>query len=261
MHGHGRNPISLFDLTGKVALVTGSSRGLGFTIARGLATAGATVVLNGRDETRLDAAVGRLGEAGIEVSASRFDVTDERAVETAVNRIEERVGPIEILVNNAGIQDRDPLETIEAYRFNRVLEVNLSAPFLVGRICARGMLERGHGKIINVCSLMSEVGRNTTGPYTASKGGLKMLTRAMAVEWAGRGVQVNGIGPGYFLTDMTQPLAADPEFDGWVKSRTPAGRWGKPEELVGTVIYLASHASGFVDGQVIYVDGGMLSAL
>jgi len=253
--------LKIFDLTGRVALITGSSRGLGFVIARGLARAGATVVLNGRDESNLERAQASLAEEGIEAAAEPFDVTDEASVDRAIAKIEATVGAVDILVNNAGIQERGSLEVIEAERWRQVIEVNLTAPFLVARLCARRMIERGRGKIINICSLMSELGRRTVGPYAASKGGLKMLTRAMTVDWAGHGLQINAIGPGYFLTDMTRPLADDPEFDRWVRGRTPAGRWGDPEELVGATVFFASDASSYINGHILYVDGGMLSVL
>jgi gluconate 5-dehydrogenase len=253
--------LKLFDLNGRTALVTGSSRGLGFVIARGLARAGATVVLNGRGEAGLESAQARLAGEGFVTHTAAFDATDEAGVDTAIERIEADIGPIEILVNNAGIQDRGALDTIETDRWREVIEVNLTAPFIVGRLCARRMISRGRGKIINICSVMSELGRRTVGPYTASKGGLKMLTRAMTVDWAGHGLQINAIGPGYFLTDMTRPLADDPEFDRWIRGRTPAGRWGDPEELVGAAVFFASDASSFVNGHILYVDGGMLSVL
>jgi len=254
-------PQSLFSLRGRVALVTGSGQGLGLVLARGLARAGATVVLNGRDEARLARAAAGLASAGLTVHTAAFDVTDAAAVDRALGRVERDVGPIDVLVNNAGIQRRGPLETLDEQAWRAVLDTNLTGAFLVARRAARGMIERGRGKIINICSLMSEVGRPTTANYAAAKGGLKMLTRAMAVEWARHNIQANAIGPGYFLTDMTRPLAADPQFDAWIRARTPAGRWGDPEELVGAAVFLASKASDFVNGQVLYVDGGVLAAL
>jgi gluconate 5-dehydrogenase len=251
----------LFDLTGRVALITGSSQGLGLVLARGLGEAGATVVLNGRDEVKLAKAVAALEAEGLTASGCAFDVTDAASIERAVGEIDDRVGPIDILVNNAGIQRRGPLEVLEEDAWREVMDTNLTGPFLVSRRVAGGMIERQRGKIINICSLMSEVGRETTGNYAASKGGLKMLTRAMAVEWARHNIQANGIGPGYFLTEMTRKLADDPEFDAWIRGRTPAGRWGDPAELVGAAVFLASAASDFVNGQIIYVDGGILAAL
>ncbi len=251
----------LFDLSGRLALVTGSSRGLGLTLARGLAEAGAAVVLNGRDAAALDRAREALAADGWRVHAVAFDVTDAAAVETAIARIEETVGPLDILVNNAGIQRRAPLETMDVAAWRAVLDANLTSAFLVGQQVGRRMIARRRGKIVNICSLMSEAGRPTVANYAAAKGGLKMLTRSMAVEWARHNVQINGIGPGYFLTDMTRALHDDPAFNAWVRSRTPAGRWGQPEELVGAAVFLSSTASDFVNGQILYVDGGLLAAL
>ncbi len=252
---------NLFDLRGKVALIAGSSHGLGFAIARGLRQAGATLVLNGRDEEKLQKAVSLLSREGLTVCGYAFDVTDEEKIQASVPLIEEEVGPIHILVNSAGIQRRGPLESIEEATWREVIDINLTGVFLASKHVAQRMIPRKSGKIINICSLMSEFGRPTTGPYAASKGGVKMLTKAMAVEWAKYNIQVNGIGPGYFLTPMTKPLSEDSKFDAWIRSRTPAGRWGDPAELVGTAVYLASSASNFVTGQIIYVDGGILAAL
>jgi gluconate 5-dehydrogenase len=251
----------LFNLNGRTALITGSSQGLGLALARGLAQAGARIVLNGRNEQKLAAAADALRHEGANVAVAAFDVTDGTACAKAVQKIEAEVAPIDILVNNAGIQRRAPLEQVEEKVWREVLETNLTSAFLVARAVAPRMIARGAGKVINICSLMSEVGRPTTGPYAAAKGGLKMLTRAMAVEWARHGLQVNAIGPGYFATELTKPLVDNPEFNAWVCQRTPAGRWGKPEELVGTAVFLASPASNFVNGQIVYVDGGMLAAL
>lgn len=251
----------LFSLSGKVSLITGSSQGIGYAIAKGFGEAGAKVVLNGRDEARLDAAVESLRADGIVAVARAFDVTDRDAVRAAVDGIEADVGPIGVLVNNAGIQRRSPLVDVEPEVWREVLSINLDGVFHVGQAVARYMLGRGAGKIVNVCSLMSELGRATTGPYTAAKGAVKMLTRAMCVEWAAHGIQANGIGPGYFKTELNRPLAENPEFDSWIRGRTPAGRWGEVEELVGAAIFLASDASSYVNGQVIYVDGGLLAAI
>jgi gluconate 5-dehydrogenase len=251
----------LFDLNGRTALITGSSQGLGLALARGLAQAGARVVLNGRDAKKLSAAADALRREGANVDIAAFDVTDGAACAKAAERIETEIGPLDILVNNAGIQRRGPLEQVEEKMWREVLDTNLTSAFLVARAVAPRMIARRAGKVINICSLMSEVGRATTGPYAAAKGGLKMLTRAMAVEWARHGLQVNAIGPGYFATELTKPLVENPEFNAWVCQRTPAGRWGKPEELVGTAVFLASPASDFVNGQILYVDGGMLASL
>ncbi len=251
----------LFDLTGKIALVTGSSQGLGFTIARGLGEAGATMILNGRNEEKLQQAVAGLSASGLQVTGCAFDVSEARQVREKIPILERDVGPIHILVNNAGIQRRSPLEKVEERVWHEVLKTNLTAVFLLSQQVVQGMIARRAGKIINICSLMSEMARPTVGPYTAAKGGVKMLTKSMAVEWGKNNIQVNGLGPGYFATQMNRPLKEDPQFDAWVRSRTPAGRWGEPEELIGTAVFLASQASDFVNGQIIYVDGGILAAL
>jgi gluconate 5-dehydrogenase len=253
--------MSLFDLTGRVALVTGSSRGLGLVLGRGLARAGARVVLNGRSKETLDKAVQLLRDEGLDVHGSVFNVLDRGAIEAEVEVIEARHGPIGILVNNAGVQKRAPAVDVEEAAWRHVLDTNLTGVFLVSQAVGKRMVTRRYGRVINVCSLLSEVGRPTIAPYTASKGGVKMLTKALAVEWAQFNVQVNGIGPGYFATEMNKALVEDPRFDQWLKARTPAGRWGRPEELVGTVVFLSSDASSFITGQIIYVDGGVLAAL
>ena len=253
--------VNLFDLSGRTALVTGSSRGLGLAVARGLAQAGAAVVLNGRDGGRLDAAVAALRSEGLTAHGSVFDVTKSGEVAAAVERVEADVGPIGILVNNAGLQRRHPLEDMPEAAWREVLETNLTGPFLVAQAVGRRMIARRAGKIINICSLMSELHRPTIANYSAAKGGLRMLTRAAATEWGRHNIQCNGIGPGYFLTDMTRRLADDPQFNDWICRRTPAGRWGRPEELVGAAVFLASAASDYVNGQIIYVDGGILAAL
>ncbi|HSI39933.1 MAG TPA: SDR family oxidoreductase [Xanthobacteraceae bacterium] len=252
---------SLFDLTGRTALVTGSSRGLGRAMAEGLAEAGASVVLNGADPDRLAAAVAEMKAAGHTVQGAAFNVTDEAAVVAAFEALDAQGIDIDILVNNAGIQFRKPMIELETKDWQRVIDTNLTSAFVIGREAARRMIPRGRGKIINIGSLTSELARATVAPYTVAKGGIKMLTRAMAAEWAKDGVQANAIGPGYMLTDMNEALVSNPTFDAWVKGRTPAGRWGRPDELVGTAVYLASAASDYVSGQIIYVDGGMLSVL
>lgn len=253
--------MTLFDLTGRRALVTGGGQGLGLAIARGLAQAGAVVVLNGRDEGKLARAVRSLRDEGLEAHGSPFDVTDEAATARAVAALEAEVGPVDVLVNSAGVQRRGPFESFDAATWREVLDTNLTGVFLVTQAVGRGMLARKRGKVINICSLMSEVGRATIAPYTASKGGVKMLTKALATEWGRHNVQVNGIGPGYFATEMNRALLEDEAFDAFVKGRTPAGRWGRPEELVGTAVFLAASASDFVNGQIIYVDGGILASL
>lgn len=253
---------TLFDLSGRTALVTGSSRGLGNGIARGLAAAGARVVLNGVDPVRLDAATQALRAEGFDVSMACFDVTDEDAVSAAFNAFDEDGVAIDILVNNAGIQLRKPLLELTSAQWHSVIDTNLTSAFLVGREAARRMIARGQGgKIINIGSLMSQAARATIAPYTVAKGGIKMLTRAMTAEWAQHNIQANAIGPGYMATEMNAALMADPTFDTWVKGRTPARRWGRADELSGTAVYLASAASDYVNGQILYVDGGMLAVL
>jgi gluconate 5-dehydrogenase len=248
----------LFDITGRTALVTGSSRGIGLALARGLAEAGCTVVLNGRDERRLAEAARELPG---KVHTAVFDVTDGPSVAAGVKDVEERVGPLDILVNNAGMQLRAPLLEFTASAWHRILDTNLTSAFLVGREAARYMTARGHGKIVNICSLQSEVVRPGIAPYAATKGALKMLTKGMCADWGPSGVQVNGLGPGYIETELTQALVDDEEFSAWVRRRTPAGRWGRTEDLVGGVLFLASPAADFVSGQILYVDGGMTSVL
>lgn len=255
----------LFDISGRTALVTGSSRGIGLALARGLAEAGCTVVLNGRDGERLAKAAAEL-KASVESPGDRihtavFDVTDGASVAAGIADVEERVGPLDILVNNAGMQLRAPLLEFTDSDWHRILDTNLTSAFLVGREAARRMTERGHGKIVNICSLQSEVVRPGIAPYAATKGALKMLTKGMCADWGPSGVQVNGLGPGYIETELTQPLVEDEEFSAWVRRRTPAGRWGRTEDLVGGVLFLASPAADFVSGQILYVDGGMTSVL
>lgn len=250
-----------FELTDRVALVTGSSRGLGYVLARGLARAGARVVLNGRNESKLTAATQQLADEGLQVDSAPFDITDEAAVAAAVENLSSSYGGIDILVNNAGTQQRATLEEFPEDDWRRLIEINLTGAFIVSKYVARGMIGAGGGKIINICSLQSELGRNTIAPYAASKGGLKMLTRGMAVDWAKHNIQVNAIGPGYFMTEMTKPLAEDPVFDSWLRGRTPSGRWGEPEELIGALLLFASAASSYINGQILFVDGGLMSAV
>jgi gluconate 5-dehydrogenase len=252
---------SLFDLSGRVALVTGSSRGLGRAMAEGLAAAGARLIINGVDAARVDATVKELVATGIAAEGAAFDVTDEAAVVRAFEAFDQRGVAIEILVNNAGIQLRKPILELSTTEWHKVLDTNLTSAFIVGREAARRMVPRGRGKIINIGSLTSELARATVAPYTVAKGGIKMLTQAMAAEWAAHGIQSNAIGPGYMLTDMNQALIDNPAFDAWVKGRTPAKRWGRPDELIGTAVFLASSASDYVNGQIVYVDGGMTAVL
>jgi gluconate 5-dehydrogenase len=252
---------SLFDLTGRTALVTGSSRGLGRAMAEGLAEAGAAIVLNGADAPRLAKAAAEMRAAGHAVHEARFDVTSEAEILEAFAALDAQGLVIDILVNNAGIQFRRPMIELVAADWRRVIETNLTSAFIIGREAAKRMIARGRGKIINIGSLTSDAARATVAPYTVAKGGIKMLTRAMTAEWAAHGIQANAIGPGYMLTDMNQALVDDPKFNAWVVGRTPARRWGKPHELIGTAVFLASAASDYVNGQIIYVDGGMLAVL
>ena len=252
---------ALFDLTGRTALITGSSRGLGRAMAEGLAAAGAAVILNGQDAGRLDAAAGDLRAKGYRVHTAAFDVADEASIVASFEQFDAQGLAVDILVNNAGIQFRKPMVELATEDWRRVVDINLTSAFVIGREAARRMIPRGRGKIINIGSLTSELARATVAPYTVAKGGIKMLTRAMAAEWAADGIQANAIGPGYMLTDMNKPLIENPTFDAWVKGRTPSRRWGKPEELIGTAVFLASSASDYVNGQIIYVDGGMLAVL
>jgi gluconate 5-dehydrogenase len=247
----------LFDLSGNIALITGSSRGIGFTLAKGLAEAGAVVVLNGRNKERLTKAVTSLKKNGLKVFSTLFDVRDELSIQREVKRIELEIGPIDILVNNAGIQIRGLLEEFEEKKWREIMDTNLTGVFLTTKAVVQGMIRRHTGKIINICSIQSELARPTIAPYTASKGGVKMLTKAMATDWGKYNIQVNGIAPGYFKTRLTKPLFEDETFDTWLRSRTPANRWGEPEELIGAVIFLASRASDYVNGHILFVDGGM----
>jgi gluconate 5-dehydrogenase len=251
----------LFSLAGRTALVTGSSRGLGLAIARGLAEAGAAIVLNGVNAERLEETAAALRAEGFSVSSAAFDVTDEAAVVATFERFDAEGVAIDILVNNAGIQYRKPIVELDLANWNRVIDTNLTSAFLVSREAAKRMLPRKYGKVVNIGSLMSGLGRATVAPYTAAKGGIKTLTQAMAAEWAEHGIQANAIGPGYMLTDMNQALIDNVEFDSWVKGRTPSRRWGRPDELIGAAVFLASDASNYVNGQIIYVDGGMSAVL
>jgi len=254
--------INLFDLTGKVALITGAVHGLGMAMAKGLGNAGATIVVNNYSADSLSEALAEYKASGLKAYGYVFDVTDENAVKEAVVKIEKEVGPIDILVNNAGIIKRTPIIDMEVTDFNAVIQVDLVAPFIVSKTVAKGMIQRGGGKIINICSMMSELGRDSVSAYAAAKGGLKMLTRSMATEWAKHNIQTNGIGPGYFATSQTAPIRVDGHpFNEFIISRTPAGRWGDPEDLQGAAIFLSSKASDFVNGHVVYVDGGILATI
>ncbi len=252
---------NLFDLTGRTALVTGSSKGIGFALARALGSAGATVVLNARDEVRLAAARAVLQAEGLRVEAVAFDVTDADAVEAGVKHIETSIAPIDILVNNAGMQHRSPFTEFPIDAWRKLMSVNLDSVFFVGRSVAQRMVERRHGKIINVCSVQSELGRPGIAPYAASKGAVKMLTKGMAIDLGKHGIQVNGLGPGYFKTELTDALVKDETFSAWLAGRTPAGRWGEVGELGGAAVFLASEASSFVSGHILYVDGGITASL
>lgn len=252
----------LFNLTGKTALVTGSSDGLGLGMARGLAGAGATIVLNGRNESKLAQAAKSFEAAGHRAFQRAFDVADEVAVRAAFAHFDGQGIAIDILVNNAGNQLRKPMLDLKTDEWRGVVETHLTGAFQVGREAARRMVARGRGgKIVNIGSLASAVARRTIAPYTAAKGGIKMLTQSMAAEWAEHGIQANAIGPGYIASEMTKPLMNDAKFDAWVKGRTPSGRWGTPDDLIGVIVFLASPASDYVNGQIIYVDGGLLAVM
>jgi gluconate 5-dehydrogenase len=252
----------LFDLNGKIALITGGTHGLGMAIATGLGEAGATLVINDLSPEKIKIALSQYKEIGLDVKGYLFDVTQEDQVIEYVRKIETEVGPIDILVNNAGIIMRTPLVDMEVHDFKSVLEVDLVAPFIMAKQVVPGMIRRGGGKIINMCSMMSELGRDTVGAYAAAKGGLKMLTRNMATEWARFNIQTNGIGPGYFATSQTAPIRVDGHpLHEFIVNRTPSGKWGEPDQLKGAAIFLASEASDFVNGHILYVDGGILATI
>ncbi len=253
--------LEMFNLKGTRALVTGSSQGIGFALARGLAAAGAQVVLNGRDTAKLAAAASELSETGASVRELSFDATDHEGVRSAVDNFEENVGPIDILINNAGMQHRTELHDFPADAFERLLQTNVASVFHVGQAAARHMIERKSGKIINIASVQSALARPGIAPYTATKGAVTNLTKGMATDWAKYGLNCNAIAPGYFDTPLNAALVADPEFSAWLEKRTPAGRWGNVEELVGAAIFLASPASSFVNGHTLYVDGGITASL
>jgi gluconate 5-dehydrogenase len=253
--------IALFDLTGKRALITGSSQGIGFALARGMAAAGAKIVLNGRDVDKLETAAAALRTEGYTIEILAFDATDHALVRAAVDGFEATKGPIDILVNNAGMQHRGPLEDFPADAFERLLQTNVASVFHVGQAVARHMITRKAGKIINVASVQTALARPGIAPYTATKGAVGNLTKGMATDWAKYGLQCNAIAPGYFNTPLNAALVADPAFTAWLEKRTPAGRWGNVEELVGGCIFLASAASAFVNGHILYVDGGITASL
>lgn len=251
----------LFDLTGRTALITGSGQGIGLSLALGLASAGARVVLNGRSEGRLQTAVGALQTSGHAPRLLPFDVTDHAAARAAVDGFEAQEGPIDILVNNAGMQRRAPLEDFDPADFETLMQTNIASVFHVGQACARHMIARGTGRIINIASIQTALARPTIAPYTMTKGAVANLTKGMATDWGPKGLRVNAIAPGYFDTPMNAALVADPEFTGWISRRTPAGRWGQLPELQGACIFLASDAASYVNGQVLFVDGGMSACL
>jgi gluconate 5-dehydrogenase len=253
--------LPIFDLTGRTALITGSGQGIGLTLARGLADAGAAVVLNGRDAAKLDAAAASLRDRGASVRVLAFDVTDHAAARAAVDRLEAAGVALDILVNNAGMQFRTPLEDYPPEMWDKLLATNVSSVFHVGQAVARHMIGRGRGKIVNIASVQTALARPGIAPYTATKGAVANLTKGMATDWGPKGLQVNAIAPGYFDTPLNAALVADAEFTAWVSRRTPAGRWGQLPELVGAAVFLASDASSFVNGHILYVDGGMTACL
>ena len=251
----------LFSLAGRRALVTGSSQGIGFALAKGLAAAGAEIVLNGRDTTKLQQAAGQLGGNSETIHQLAFDATDHDAVRTAIDGFENKTGPIDILINNAGMQHRTELENFPADAFEHLLQTNVASVFHVGQAVARHMIGRGAGKIINIASVQTALARPGIAPYTATKGAVANLTKGMATDWAKHGLQCNAIAPGYFDTPLNAALVADPEFSAWLEKRTPAGRWGQVDELVGAAVFLSSAASSFVNGHTLFVDGGITASL
>ncbi len=251
----------LFSLKGRLALVTGSGQGIGFALAKGLAEHGATVVVNGRSADKVEKAVASLRSKGLKAEGSVFDVVDAAAVEAEVARIEKEIGPIDIIVNNAGMQFRKPLEEFPDDKWQAMLQTNVTGVFNVGKAAAKRMIPRRRGKIINIGSVMSELARTTIAPYTATKGAVRNLTRGMCADWAKHGLQVNAIAPGFFRTELNTALFEDPEFNAWLEKRTPTARWGEVEELVGAAVFLASDASSFVNGHTLYVDGGLTTSV
>ncbi|MFD1003637.1 gluconate 5-dehydrogenase [Ohtaekwangia kribbensis] len=254
--------IKLFDLSGKRALITGGTHGLGMAMAKGIGLAGAKLIINGHSPDKMKDALDAYRKDGIDATGYLFDVTNDQSVREAIDKIEKEAGPIDILVNNAGIIKRIPILEMDVADFRQVIDVDLVGPFIVSKHVGKYMVQRKAGKIINICSMMSELGRNTVTAYAAAKGGLKMLTKNMATEWAKYNIQVNGIGPGYFATEQTAPIRVNGHpFNDFIINRTPAARWGDPEDLTGTAIFLSSAASDFVNGQIIYVDGGILATI
>ncbi|MDO6966553.1 SDR family oxidoreductase [Rhizobium alvei] len=252
---------SLFDLKQRIALITGSSQGIGLALARGLTEHGARVLINGRDADRLHAAAETLGARGLSCGTFAFDVTQAEAVNAAIEDIESTIGPIDILVNNAGLQHRAPLDQFPDDKWDALLTTNISSAFYVSRAVARHMLKRGRGKIINIASVQSELARPSIAPYAATKGAIRNLTRGMCADWARHGIQINAIAPGYFRTPLNKALVEDPQFTDWLEKRTPAGRWGEVDELIGAAVFLASDASSFINGHTLYVDGGITTSL
>lgn len=251
----------LFRLDGRRALVTGSGRGIGLALARGLAEAGASIAINDRNPEKAAALAATFREQGFDAAPAVFDVTDSAQATAAIDAFEAEVGPIDILVNNAGIQRRAPLDQFADDDWHALMRVNLDGAFIVSRAVARHMIARGHGKIVNICSVQSELARPSIAPYAASKGALRMLTKGMCADWARHGIQANGLAPGYFETELNQALVNDPAFNDWICKRTPAGRWGRVEELCGAAVFLASSAADFINGQTLFVDGGLTSTV
>lgn len=253
---------TLFDLTGKRAFITGATHGLGMSMAKGLGDAGAQLIISGTNPDRMEVALNDYRNNGYRADGFIFDVTNESDAAAAIDKVEAEIGAIDILINNAGIIMRVPLMDMKVEDFRRVVDVDLTGAFIMAKQVARYMIPRHSGKIINICSMMTELGRDTVGAYASAKGGLKMLTKSMATEWARHNIQINGIGPGYFATEQTEPIRKDGHpFNDFIISRTPAGRWGNPEDLCGTAVFLASEASSFVNGQIVYVDGGILATI
>ena len=255
------NGIKIFDLTGKRVLITGSSQGIGLTLARGLGEAGATVVVNGRDREKLTAAAQELNNSGIAAEELPFDVTDHAQVVKSIASATSKLGDIDVLINNAGMQHRTPLEDFDPDVFNQMLQTNIASVFNVGQVVAKHMIARGSGKIINIASVQTALARPGIAPYTATKGAVANLTKGMATDWAPYGLQVNAIAPGYFDTPLNAALVQDKDFSAWLEKRTPAGRWGQLEELIGAGIFLSSDAASFVNGHTLYVDGGITACL